>query len=252
MVISVEISGALERRLRRLVELGVYPSAAEAVREAVRTLLERHDLREVALQTYVSKEASLHYVADIAGVGVEGMIEYMLSRGVLPALGALRSEDVAQLEGRVMVDPSALLVLYKSMLHRALAVSGLRALLPAQLAPLAQILEVKMARLGVPVRSSWEEIDVEPQEEGDELISPLERGIMERAREMGAILLSDDVRVRLRARRMGLRAYSSLSLIPTVMEKGERVEELGEIIMSVKAVPAAVPPELERGWLRSA
>ncbi|MEN2999877.1 MAG: hypothetical protein ABDH61_04815 [Acidilobaceae archaeon] len=249
MVISIEISGTLERRLRRLVELGAYPSAAEAVREAVRTFLERYDLRELALQTYLSRDASLHYVAELAGTSVEGMIEYMLSKGVFPALGALREEDLTVLEGKALVDPSALYVMYRSLLHRLLPISPARLVLPRQLLPTAQVMEVKMVRLGIPVRASWEYLEVEPEEEGDDTISPLERSVLLRAKELGLTVLSDDVRVRERARKEGLRAYSSLSLALTAERRGE-LREVGELLMSLKAVPSLVPPELEGRWLR--
>jgi metal-responsive CopG/Arc/MetJ family transcriptional regulator len=60
--VSVEISGLLERRLRRLVDLGLYSSVSEAVRDAVRALFERLDLRALALELYTVREASLGYV----------------------------------------------------------------------------------------------------------------------------------------------------------------------------------------------
>jgi Arc/MetJ-type ribon-helix-helix transcriptional regulator len=50
--VSVEISGLLERRLRRLVDLGLYSSVSEAVRDAIRMLFERLDLKSLALELY--------------------------------------------------------------------------------------------------------------------------------------------------------------------------------------------------------
>ncbi|MCS7107228.1 MAG: hypothetical protein NZ902_03890 [Acidilobaceae archaeon] len=249
MVISIDISGPLERRLRRLVELGAYPSAAEAVREAVRIFLERYDLRELALQTYLSREASLHYVAELAGTSIEGMIDYMLSKGVLPLLGALREDDLTVLEGKVLLDPSALFVTYRSFLHRLLPSVPARLVLPKQLVPTAQVMEAKMVRLGIPVKSRWEQLEVELEEEGDDNFSPLERSVLERAKELGLVVLSDDVRVRERARREGLRAYASLSLALTAERRGE-LKDVRELLMSLKAVPSLVPPELEERWTR--
>lgn len=253
LVISVEISGLLEKRIRRLVDLGVYPSAAEAVRDAVRILLEKYDLRNIALNVYISREASLHYVVEVAGETLEGFIDYMISRGLMPGLGVARADEVSVIEGEALLDPSSLYVIHKSLLYTILSRLGSRIKLyaPRSLAPQVQILEARLARLGLPISRFIDYITVEPlDEEGQILLSPIERGVLRYALDRGLIILSDDYRVRGVASRYGIRAYSSLSLIPTLASiNNGRVEGLAEIILSVKAIPATIPVELEERWL---
>ena len=52
-MVDVEISGILEEKLRRLVELGLYSSISEAVRDAVRRLLQQLDMRSLALKIFL-------------------------------------------------------------------------------------------------------------------------------------------------------------------------------------------------------
>lgn len=241
MVISIEISGIMERRIRRLVDTGLYASAAEAMRDAIRLLLERYDMREIALRVYMTREASLKYASEIADETLESFIDYMLARGTLPALGAISVEDLGAGDGVMILDPSSLLVIYRSNLHSLIRERIGDLLLPRALSPHMQLLEARLARLGTLPRAP-RYVEVEPVEDDSLLLSPIEIGILRFAEREGATVISDDHRVRLIARRLGVRAYSSLSLLDMNSIGGE---ELRELIMSLKAIPAAVPPALE-------
>ena len=255
MPVSVEISGLLERRLRRLVDLGLYSSVSEAVRDAVRMLLERLDLKALALDLYLSREVSLAYAAEFSGETIESLVDYMISRGVTPAIGALDDGDVGTLEGPILVDPLTVYVMYKSYLVD-LAVKlrevGLRFYTPSNLLPQIQVLEAVRARRGLNTRSFMELVEVSVSEEesyGRILVTPLERAVLEYARREGLTVLSDDVRVRGLARRFDVRSLSSLSIIETYIAKIGRPTNLEEVIMSLKAIPVIIPRSLEERWL---
>jgi len=252
--VSVEISGLLERRLRRLVDLGLYSSVSEAVRDAVRMLFDRLDLRALALELYTSREASLGYVAEFSGDGFEPLIDYMLSRGVAPALGAFSEGDVGVLEGSAVLDPVAVYVVYRSYLAdlaSRLAGSGLKFYAPSALEPQIQVFEAVRARRGMGFTRFLElvEIEVVEEEYGRVLVTPLERAVVEYAAREGLTLLSDDVRVRGFARRLGVRALSSLSILETYTARFGRPGNVGELLLTLKAIPVAIPRGLEERWL---
>ena len=253
MVVNVEIGGILERRLRRLVELGVYASVAEAVREAVRVMLDSMDLRKYALELYISREASLHYVAEFAGETFQGMIDYMMSRGVTPAVGAASREDYKPLEPReVILDAFTLYVVYKTRLGDVLSRlrgEGIHVLVPKSVESYLHILAAERIRRGLALPGEPERVEVEEREDPSVPLTPLELGVIEYARREGVPLLSDDFRTRGFARRRGVRAYSSLSLLSTLLRVDGAAESLvPDVVLSVRAIPLIVPLEAYEEW----
>ncbi len=253
MVVSVEISGVLEKKLRRLVELGVYASVAEAVRDALRLLLRELDLRSLALELYLERGASLGYAAEFAEETIDSMIDYMLSRGVTPVLGAIVEEDYMPVEGAAIIDPSALFVIFKSGLGGLigeLAASGLVLYASRDLESVMQVLTADRLRRGMPPVDGITLVRTpRVDEERDHLITLHELAAVEYAYLNGITLLSDDARVRDYARSRGVRARSSLSLITTYVSlHGSPPEELDEIIVSLKAIPVLVPLAAEDKW----
>ena len=254
MVVNVEIGGILERRLRRLVELGVYSSVAEAVREAVRVMLDSMDLRKYALELYVTREASLHYVTEFAGETFQGMIDYLMSRGVTPAIGATAREDYRGLDdGEVIVDVLTLYTIYKTRLGditaRLVEEGGLKLLVPKGVESHLHLLVAERVRRGRPLPGEPERVEVEEVEEPSIPLTPLELGVIDYALSEGVPMLSDDFRTRKYARDRGVRVYSSLSLISTYVERlgGDR-RVLPDVILSVRAVPLVVPLEAYEEW----
>jgi Arc/MetJ-type ribon-helix-helix transcriptional regulator len=253
--VSVEISGLLERRLRRLVDLGLYSSVSEAVRDAVRALFERLDLRALALELYTVREASLGYVVEFSGETFEGIIDYMLSRGVPPVIGALNPVDIGVLGGPVLLDPLTVHVIYKSYLaDMALKLndSGLKFYAPHVAAPQVQVLEAIRARRGLNSRFFIEYVEVNVGEEesyGRILVTPLERALVDYARSEGLTLLSDDVRVRSYALRYGVKTLSSLSIAETYITMFGKPPNIEDALMSLKAIPLIIPREVEERWL---
>lgn len=254
MPVSVEISGLLERRLRRLVDLGLYSSVSEAVRDAVRLLFERLDLKALALELYTSREASLGYIVEFSGETIDSMIDYMISRDVMPLIGALEPGDVSVLEGPVVVDPIALHVMYKSYLvDLASKLRGsVKFYVPSTLTPRVQVLEAIRARRGLATSGFIDYVELEVGEEEHYsriLVTPLERAIIDYARSEGLTVLSDDLRVRALASRYNVRALSSLSIAETYLRINGGIEGVEELIVSLKAIPVMIPREVEERWL---
>jgi len=244
LVVSVEISGVLEERLRRLVDLGIYATVAEAVREAVREFLERLDLREIALSLYRSRGASFQYASEFAGETYELMIDYFLSRGVLPAIGALSREDVAVLEpGEYVLDGLTVYVAYKTglvELMRRLGGLGYRFLAPRDLEGVVLVMEAKRLHRGLSRAGVVEYFAAKPLRDSGDLISEQEAVSLGYAKSRGRILLSDDARTREYARGRGVRALSLASILATAWELGGDVEEY---VNYYRSAPALLPDE---------
>ena len=254
MVVSIEISGVLEKKLRKLVELGVYASVSEAVREAVRKLLSEIDLRSLALELYTTREASILYVAEFAGETMESMIDYMIYKGVVPALGALEARDYEEPGGdELILDPSSIYVAYKSrMLDVVRSLQGrILVYAPRQLERVMDVLAAGRIRLGLPSDVRLELVSMRIAEApSNALVTDVEYTIIKWAGRNGAVLISDDHRVRLLARSMGVEAYSSLSLVTLARNEGLIDGEfVNELVLSLRSVPVAVPQEAVESWV---
>lgn len=247
MVVSVEISGILEERLRRLVDLGIYATVAEAVRDAVREFLKNLDLKEIALELYLKRGATFQYTVEFAGETYESMMDYFISKGVLPLVGALREEDLALLgPGEYVLDGVTLYVAYKSGLvevMKRLRGEGYRFLAPRQLEVLSEVLEARRILEGLKRVEVVEFVAGKPVRLGD-LVTPVEASAIGYASSRGIVLLSDDARTRELARDRGVRAYSSASLIATLMVLDE--DEALEYASAYRSVPALLPDEALR------
>ncbi|HID40603.1 MAG TPA: hypothetical protein EYP33_00405, partial [Pyrodictium sp.] len=225
MVVSVEISGILEKKLRRLVELGVYSSVAEAVREAVRRLFEDIDLKSLAIELYIERGASLSYAAEFAEETIESMIDYMLSKGVTPVIGGIVEEDYEEIDdGVIFADPLSLYVIYKSNLASLLDElfsRGLILLAPAEAESYLQILVADRIRRGLPVPFRVETVRLPRvlEEHSEPPLSTMEVAAVEYSLKTGTPVLLDDARARDYARKRGARAYSTLSLVTTYISR---------------------------------
>ncbi|MEB3860876.1 MAG: hypothetical protein GSR84_01475 [Desulfurococcales archaeon] len=248
MVVTVEISGILEEKLRRLVELGVYSSVAEAVRDAVRNMIDKMDLVDIALQLYINKDASFQYISYFASKPYKVMIDIMLSQEILPLLGARTGEELRDPEpGTYVIDPFTAFVIYESDIHDILEEKtnsgGYRFLYPEAGKPQ---LEVYMARRLSRGRRATNIMHIAPipvpTEPPRHLVTHIEEALVSYAEAAGAILLSDDIRTREYARKRGVEAYSTLSLLKDSIARGiVSFERAVEIIYSVKSIPLLVP-----------
>ncbi len=93
------------------------------------------------------------------------------------------------------------------------------------------------------------DIRVPEEEPRDMLATPLEAAVLSYSAREGAVLLSDDYRLRQKAREMGVEARSSLSLVTMYIRSvGEPPASLPEIVMSARAIPLLIPRSALEAW----
>jgi len=251
VVLSVEISGLLEERLRRLVDLGIYASVAEIVREAVRTFLKEMDLKKIALEMYLKKKASFQYITEFAEETYETMIDYMLSRGIMPLIGAFTREDAAPLyPGTYVLDSLTLYVVYKSNvvdLLNMLRRKGYRFVVLNDLNNILEVLEAKRMLRGLSYSGAIETVSRKGPRERRGLYSLNEIASLEYANEVKARFLSDDLRTRELAKEMGIEAFSSASILATLSDELDTLK-LSEYVYSYRSVPCLLPQEVVESW----
>lgn len=258
MVVSVDITGVLEERLRRLVELGLYASVAEAVREGVRRLLSTIDLKEIALKLYMEKNATLNYICEFSSTTCSEMIDYLLEREVLPLLGTtgVKNTQVLENQNNILVDPSALYVLYNSRISEFVSMlkeRGYMIFIPRSLKSYLDVLEARAlfkknmkSPIGIEIGTECGKTSF--QEKGI-IISSLERDTLIHAKSCGYILITEDIRLRQFAEVIGLDAYSWLDIVYLYKEKMKKTR-LEELLLSLKAIPVILPYKLETQLLQ--
>ncbi len=251
MVLTVEISGILEERLRRLVDLGVYASVAEAVREAVRDFLKELDLRRLALDMYVKKRASFQYVTEFADETYDTMIDYMLSRNILPVIGALKAEEAPPLyPGTYILDSLSIYVVYKSGLvdlMRRLRSKGYRFLALESLSGTIEVLEARRIAQGLSFSNVIETVSFKNFRERKGLYSLNELATLEYASRNKIRVLSDDIRTRELANNMNVEAFSTAAIIATSLDELS-YDEVLEYIYNYRGVPCILPQEVVTSW----
>ncbi len=253
MVVSVDITGVLEERLRRLVELGLYASIAEAVREGVRRLISTIDLKEIALKLYMEKNTTLNYVCEFSGSSCTEIIDYLLEREVLPLLGTteIKEKPILGRQSNILIDPSAVYVLYNSRLSvfvSMLKELGYMIFIPRSLKSYLEVLEARAlfkknmkSPIGIEIGTECGKTSI--QEKGI-IISSLERDTLLHAKSCGYILITEDIRLREFAKKLGLDTYSWLDLVYLYKGNLEKTE-LEELLLSLKAIPVILPYQLE-------
>ena len=253
MVVSVDISGVLEERLRRLVELGLFASVSEAVREGVRLLFKELDLRSIALTIYTTRKASLHYACYFSGESCPVMIDYMLDRGVQPLLG-IPSRPEPPEELRLLLDPASLFVVYNSLLGEVLARlqerTGIELLVSPEEEPYVQVLEARalykgLLRRSLRLRTLNACARTRPKlNEKDVMVDSMERNSLVTSLTCGVTLVSPDVRFREYVLLNGGKVRPLLSLVEMAMQE-EVIEgdEAGDLVMSLRSIPMVVPHE---------
>ncbi len=70
-----------------MIDVGLYGSIAEAVRDALRHMLREYDEKEIAVELYRQEKISLAKAAGIAGVSITKMKEILIEKGIKSGLG---------------------------------------------------------------------------------------------------------------------------------------------------------------------
>ena len=179
----------------------------------------------------------------------------MLDRGVTPSIGGVVPEDYARVDGEVLVvDALTAFTLYTSdiaSLIPQLSSKGVLVEAPRAVESQIHLLDAWRIRRGFsPIpRLHMVDLKISDEEPREAPITPLEASILAYAEREGVSLLSDDYRLRSRAREIGVRSYSSLSLITTYMDVyGSPPQGLAEMIISARAVPLLIPLGALEAW----
>ncbi|MGC9210326.1 MAG: nuclease [Acidilobus sp.] len=255
MVTTIEISGYVEDMLEALVRAGIYSSKTEAIRDAVRRLVESFDMKEVSLKAYRGGTISFQMAVEISGVSIDELIMYFLSRDTAPGLGADAEEDVVSgLNGLreasiVVLDLSSLYAALELNLQGTLVKFGKRFLMPTKVAERAQALILKFSKMrGIIVSMDGiEEVKVDKNFAGfahKNGITVQEAQAIYVAKKSKGVLLSDDKRTRQVARAHGVPAATTLSLLLLGKELGVIDEQNYRLLVGrLGAIPYQIPKQ---------
>lgn len=219
---TVEIEGYLERRLDLLISLGLYATKSEAVRDAVRHLLEKTDLTSIAVEMYSQGRVSLGFCVEAADLSAPEFLLVLQRRGLRPSLGC---ENMGELEQQVSKVSSVQRMVVEgytlSMMFEGFGAQFLHKLAP-RLA-LAQVeleqLPLDLRRLVLSVQTGGEKgFDLVNSPRGAEDfasrngLSTGEAASVQAASKLKAVLVTDDSHVRLAAEAAGVPCATSVSL----------------------------------------
>ncbi len=253
MVVSVDITGVLEERLRKLVELGLYASVAEAVREGVRKLLKDLDMRKIALQLYTSKNVTFHYTCYFSDTPCDLMIDYFLENEVVPLLGAIEiNYELTEINNRQLIlDPSSLYTLYSSNLPKVankFLDLGYTFYIPKTLKNYQDVLQAKALVKNkinslVSIRQT-NNCGGKNINEKHIIMSDAEKEAIKTALGCGYLLVSEDIRLRAFAKQYNIKTISWTELLFHYKDYiGDT--ELADLLVSLKSIPILIPPQLE-------
>ncbi len=253
LVTTIEISGYVEDVLEALVRAGIYSSKTEAIRDAVRRLVESYDMKDVSLRAYRSGNISFQLAVEISGVSMDELIWYFLSKDTAPSLGT-DSEDEASSginlirEAEVLVlDLSSLYAMLELSLQDRIASFNKRFLMPNRVQERAQALTLKFSKMkglvvnleGVDIIKVDRDLTAFSHRNG---LSVQESQAIYVAKKVKGVLLSDDKRTRQVARSHGVAAATTLSLLLFGKQVGSLDEQTYRVLVSrLGAIPYQVP-----------
>lgn len=87
MPTTIEIDGYLEQKLDVLVSTGLYATKTEAVRDAIRRLVQQIDLVSILIGMYRRGRVSLGYLAEASDLSFDDALMAIQRRGHTPRLG---------------------------------------------------------------------------------------------------------------------------------------------------------------------
>lgn len=242
MVVSVEISGVLEEKLRRLVDLGIYASVSEAVRDAVRRMLSDLDLKNIALNLLINKGCSLHYACEFSESTCPEFIEYLLIRNMTPPLGFIGEPRRPRPGESLILDASSLLVAFSTLAYKAFEalIDIVQIYVPSILENYYTILRALGIRSGLNIKKDFKILNmIELKSSGKILLTKYEYSIIkyiESNRE--AVIVSDDFYIQKYLDKNNIKYYSTLGVVNFARELGMLNDlEYKEILLSLKSLP---------------
>ena len=250
MVVSVEISGVLEEKLRRLVDLGIYASVSEAVRDAVRRMLSDLDLKKVALNILVNKGCSLHYACEFSDSTCPEFIEYLLLRNITPPLGFIGEPEKPNPGESLILDPSSLLIAFSTLAYKAYEAltSIVEISVPSVLENYYAILRALGIKSGLNIKKDFKVLNIlELKGSTRVLLTKSEYSIIKYIESnSGVIIVSDDFYIQKYLNKNNIKYYSTIGIVNLARElKMIDNLEYKEILLSLKSFPYAFSYEVE-------
>ena len=250
MVVSVEISGVLEHKLRRLVDLGIYASVSEAVRDAVRRMLSSMDLRRIALNFYVVKSSSLSYACEFAETTCPKFIDYLLINGVTPGLGWQGDVPEADPSRGYLFDSISIFIIFNTLLYNIFyRISGIftELYIPESLVHYYRLMSATASRLGARKLPDFKTIKVrESKPPQSLLVTRHEYSIINYAKNTKMVVVSDDFYVQKIASQNNVEVVPSISfLLYTIKKKIINNIEYKEVLLSLRGLPYTYPSSIE-------
>lgn len=240
MVVSVEISGVLEEKLRRLVELGIYASVSEAVRDAVRNMLSSLDLRKIALNLYLTKGSSLHYACHFSETPCPAFIDYLLIQGHTPGLGYLEEPPEVE-EGKVyLLDYSSAYVIYSSTLSSIIdSIHSIEVRVPSVMWNYYTLLRARASRINSKTPRIMLQVPVKERKPPQSLlITSGEYSILKHVESIGGVLVTDDLYIQRIAQESRVSFVPSVSFLVYAYRRGIIGEiEYREALLSLDSIP---------------
>ncbi|MEM0271911.1 MAG: hypothetical protein QW514_05145 [Thermoprotei archaeon] len=227
MPTTIEIEGYLEQKLDVLVATGLYATKTEAVRDAIRRLVQQVDIVTILLNMYRRGKVSLGYCAEASDLSFNEMLLVMQKKGYKPKLGVdelgLVEKEVRVLDSvdSVVVEGFTLGVLGDCLGDKIFLGKPWRVQLTQhQVEHLS--LEIRRSVIsklnnGVVFVSGIRSVD---ELSSQNAISKGEAASILAASKSGATLVADDERVRATAERVGVRVAGSISVVLYLLARG--------------------------------
>lgn len=220
--------------MEALVAAGFYQSKTEAVRDAIRRMLENLDMRDVAFRAYVSGGITFQFAMHIAREGMKRLAGYFISRGVVPELGVANPDEamagvkILWERGVAVLDLSSLEASLESRIAEHMAWDReFTYIIPSRLGDHLRVMPYKSRVLyGINIPPRWATLERAPLLQHH---SPAAKKIgatayeleaIALARRRNAVLVSCDSRTRLLAKLYGVDSAPLQSLILVYVERG--------------------------------
>jgi predicted nucleic acid-binding protein/Arc/MetJ-type ribon-helix-helix transcriptional regulator len=255
LVTNIEISGFTEEVLEALVKAGIYGSKTEAIRDAIRRLLESYDLKEISLRAYKNGGISFQLAVEISGLSMDELTWYFLSRDTTPLLGSDNASEIVsgeeQLKSRdsITFDLSSLYAVLELNALDLLSQLGKKLSISSKTMERAKALVLRLSKAkGVAYTlSSFDIVNINKslmefsRRNG---ISLQEAHSIYIAKKLNGILVSDDAKTRQVSRSYGVPAVPTLSLLSYARSQGlVNNNYFKELVMKMATIPFMVPKD---------
>ncbi len=254
MVVSVEISGILEEKLRRLVDLGLYASVAEAVRDGVRKLLSELDFAKIAADLYTRKNMTLAYACELSGLSCQEFIDYLILNRIQPLIGSYKLEK--NINNNIILDIMSMIVLFDTGLYdifiEKLNNFNIKIFILNNLKDRFRMIMAYAYRRGL-IRNMTEpdfirihNRNIKIKNSKKIILLDEEASIAYAAKECGCSLITPDVRFRDWLRQSGIHSYCLTDIFYKLYEDNLiSIDEMYNIFYKLKTIPLILPPEYD-------